>query len=382
MSQDLQIAFPCSHVIHEDRATLSTDRKELLLPTPIGSAAMVRILANQRYDIPVSGLSSRAKIVSGRAGPFQIISGRNELEIQTSDSVHSVLLPTGRRVMAGDVVSSIQEALGSDRNVSVSKKDGRIVLEEQLQTGLSSRILLGGDAASAIGFDSQRGARGRNLFPGWTPFSKPSDSLLNSPTFRGLRFHHPVKGNWFFQVSYSAPPSLCPRCRGTRVENDWRADEAGLLMLVKDENLLVQATQKILLSVVRSNPFHAWYGTKLPQLPGLKAVGNVAPLVQEEARRALEIYQQLQTKQARYQRISPEERLSSIDSIRAFPVKGNPTAYALEVVVRNGSSRPVSLNIVFTVPGVVALSGSNGLSLGTEAAGLAPTTSGIDLRLG
>lgn len=380
MSQDLQIAFPCPHLAVEERVPLSADRRELELPRPLASTALVRILANQKYVIPSTGLKSQAKVKGGAPGPYQIVSGQNELEIQTTDIGVTATLPTGTRVPSGEIIAAINESLGGSTALTVSRDDGRILFSENDNYGQNSRILLGGSAAASIGFGEQRGARGRDILPGWAPFSKESDALLDTPTFRGLRFNKPLKGNWFFQVTYSMPPNLCSRCAGTRVENDWRLDEAGLLFLVKNENLLVQATQKILLTTVRSNPFHTWYGTRLAQIPGSKNTANVVGLIQDDARRALEAYQSLQRKQARYQRITPEERLESVDSVQAFPVQGNPTAFTLEVVVRNGSFRPVNVSIVFTVPGVVALAGSNGLSLGTDAVGISPVKSGLDLR--
>ena len=380
MSQDFQIAFPCPHLAVEQRVPISPDGREIVLPRPMASTALVRVLANQKYEIPSTGLRTQARLKGGTPGPYQIVSGQNRLEIQTTDIGATVDLPTGTRVPSTDIVEAILSSVDASA-LGVSRQDGRILFEERGNYGQESRILLGGSAAASVGFGNQKGARGREVIPGWSPFSKVSDSLLDTPTFKGLRFNRPVKGNWFFQVTYSMPPSLCSRCQGTRVENDWRLDDAGLLLLVKNENLLVQSTQKILLTVARSNPFHPWYGTRLAQLPGTKATSNVVGLVQDEARRALEAFQSLQRKQAKYQRISPEERLESIDSVQVYPVQGNPTAFTLEVVVRNGSFRPVNVSIVFSVPGVVALAGSNGLSLGTDAVGLSPSTNGIDLRL-
>jgi hypothetical protein len=42
----------------------------------------------------------------------------------------------------------------------------------------------------------------------------------------------------------------------------------------------------------------------------------------------------------------------------------------IDVTVQNASAEPIELTIVFTVPSVVALMGSNGLTLGTEKAGI------------
>ena len=48
----------------------------------------------------------------------------------------------------------------------------------------------------------------------------------------------------------------------------------------------------------------------------------------------------------------------------------DPTVYFVDVVVRSGSNQPVYLTTVFTVPGAVALAGSNNTALGLEGVGL------------
>ena len=49
-----------------------------------------------------------------------------------------------------------------------------------------------------------------------------------------------------------------------------------------------------------------------------------------------------------------------------------PSTWLVDVTVQNASGDPIALSIVYTAPGVVALMGSNGLMLGTEAVGLGP----------
>jgi len=52
----------------------------------------------------------------------------------------------------------------------------------------------------------------------------------------------------------------------------------------------------------------------------------------------------------------------------------------VDVVVSNNTGQPVKLSIVFSVPGAVALAGSNNLSLGLDTTGLTPAESTRFLR--
>ena len=67
---------------------------------------------------------------------------------------------------------------------------------------------------------------------------------------------------------------------------------------------------------------------------------------------------------ARYQALSAEERLYAIDYIYVTPSPIDPTVYRVEVGVRSYSSNPVSVTIVYSTSGAVALPGTNGLTLG------------------
>jgi len=141
------------------------------------------------------------------------------------------------------------------------------------------------------------------------------------------------------------------------VENDYRFDSQGLVLVVENENLLHQAALKILLTGKGSNPFHKWYGTTLRSRIGAKAIGVVAGLINEDVRRALESMQRLQVSQSKYQSVSYKERLASIQSVRTYPLDTDPTAFMIEVLVVNASREPVNVTTVFTVPDVITLDG-------------------------
>jgi phage baseplate assembly protein W len=182
---------------------------------------------------------------------------------------------------------------------------------------------------------------------------RPDQVLTN----RFPRFNEPVKQNPVFKVTYTVPQRRCLRCGGARVENDYRFDNQGLVLVVENENLLHQAALKILLTGKGTNPFHKWYGTTLKSRIGSKAIGAVAGLINEDVRRALEAMQRLQVAQARFQSVSYKERLATIQSVQTYPLDTDPTTFMIEVIAVNASRQPVNVSTVFTVPDVITLDG-------------------------
>jgi hypothetical protein len=107
----------------------------------------------------------------------------------------------------------------------------------------------------------------------------------------------------------------------------------------------------------------------------LKLASSTDSLVLEVVQNALLRVQAIQNQQRRYQSVTSREQLFQIQNVDVTPSAEDPTVYYVEVVVRNGSNQPVSLTTVFTVPGAVALGGSNGQPLGIQGVGLTGTNS-------
>jgi hypothetical protein len=180
----------------------------------------------------------------------------------------------------------------------------------------------------------------------------------------------PIKTNPIFKVTYSVPGRSCKRCRGTFIENDYRFNADGQGITIENENLLYQSALKMVLTDRGSNPYHGWIGTTIRERIGQKAIGNVAALISEDVRRALARLQDVQTAQAEYQQVTAKERLYAILGVQTVPHSQDPTTFLVDVTIQNASGEPITLSIVFSVPEVVALLGSNGLFLGPEAAAL------------
>jgi hypothetical protein len=367
MSKDFQLAHPCPHLVLEEVVPLASDRRTLVPKAPVAASNVVRILMNDEAYVPQGGLFSQAQITGDISGPFRIAKCDTTLTVTSSTEAVSVELPVGPRLDAVAVAKILQ---GHLVEVAVEVVRGRLVFTDAGSYGLSSFILVGGNAASSLGFKNQRGAKGRKIYPAWELASQPGVITGRYPKFR-----EPVKTNPMIKVSYVAPVERCPRCSATFVENDYRYDLQGDAILIENENLLYQAALKILLTRIQSNPYHPSYGSALTSRIGTKAIGASATLITEDVQRALSTMQSLQSQQSKFQAVSPKERLYAVTSVRVSPSPSDPTVFGVDVVVMNAAGGPISLTIVFTVPGVVALTGSNGLSLGLEGVGLTPAQS-------
>lgn len=348
---------------------MSADRRTLTPRYPISGSSLLRVVVNDEYLVlPRTGVSTRASISSGLREPYLVAAGEQELVVQTGSRQASTTLPAG--YLSAEALSEILNSIAvvpNDRPFFTSEKDemGVLVLREGYRVGPESQIRVLGNAAPNLGFDFQFGSVGRIVVPPYalvrrTAEGAPSDLELGYD----IRFLAPIAANYFFSVTYTTPWNLCPRCRGTEVENDYRFDDQGEALQVSDNDLLYQACLKIVLTDLGSNIYAKWYGSSVSSSIGSKALGGAASAIQQSVRAALNNFQGLQTSQSKYQRVTAKERLFSVDQVSVTPDSNDPTVFLIYVQIRSYSSDPIEINIVYTAPGAYALPGTNRLSLG------------------
>lgn len=339
MSIDFQLRQSCPHVSVLAPALLDTDLKRLVLPYPIGAFGVVRIYANG-LEIPSGGLFRLDPLKSVGTGPYAIPSDAAQVTVTTSSGTQVISLPYGKFVPQSEILLAFAPyanfvAITGGNSLSLSPVSAD-----------DTYLSVSGPASSLLGFQ-QLGTRAKTVFPGWR--------VLGDLGGKFISFVSPVVSSPVLEVSYPFEPSRCPRCLSSRVENDVAYDVGGELKVVENEDLLIQGVLKIILTELGSNPYHRWYGSAISRRVGMKATGTAASLLREDVAQALANFQDLQTKQARYQRISPEERLAAILAIQVAAVPNAPTAFQIDLQLRNASGRPVQFSTVFTVPGVTDL---------------------------
>ena len=372
MSKDVQLAWPCPHLTLEEVVKLGTDRRSSPSLQPVASSGTVRIMVNDEFFIPQSGLYTSAVLRAAGSGPYDVLEGEDTLTVTTSVGTQTMSFGVTNivsRYTADEVVTFMSRML---LNVAyAASENGHVVFSDASKVGPNSYVKVSGTAATALGFGSpgvsnrQWSSRGTQLYPSWRLHTRPDEITNRFPKFDGV-----VNSNPIFKMTYTVPPQRCLRCGGSYIENDYRFDVSGQSIIIENEDLLYQSALKIVLTDRGSNPYHPWYGTSLRSYIGSKAVSGVASLISEDVRRSLSKLQGMQKEQSKFQKVTFKERLFSIVSVNTQPHSQDPSTFMLDVVVQNASSESIKLNIVFTVPNVVALMGSNGLMLGNEIAGV------------
>lgn len=369
MSRDIQLAFPCPHIIGEERVSLSADRRSLITRAPIAGSGLARVVANNQYEVSSSrGLTTSATITSDRLDPFTITPGEQNLTVQTTTHLANITLPSG--VIRVDTLIALLNAAAVVPNSRpawiASKNDrGALVIKENLRLGSESQVRVFGTAAAALGFEEQFGTTGRSVTPPWSLVRRTAVGATSDlDTGYEIRFNQPVSANYFWSVTYTTPWNLCSRCRGSEVENDYRFDSQGNTLTIVDNNLLYQMVLKTVLTEAGSNIYFPWYGSNVSRSIGAKAVAGVASSIKESVQRSLRNMQSLQTDQSKYQVVTPKERLYAVDNLTVTPSSDDPTVFLIDLQVRSYSFDPVVITIVYTAPGAYALPGTNRLSLG------------------
>jgi len=372
----------------EERVFLEPDRRTLKGQQAVASGNTCRIMVNNELYIPQGGLSTVAQLFSTASGPYDLTPDTDGLTIETSTEIINVSFgvtsPTRFRT---DEVVSIIRRLGAT-SLHVENANGHLVLTETANVADKSFLKVSGTSVLALGYgdptrlsNRQYAARGKRLYPSWqlkyadedlqsiAVLSRTQEGLLEDVFGRVPVFDAPIRGNPVFKLTYGAPPDRCLRCRRMGAENDIRYDLGGEAILLENEDLLQQGALKILLTRRGSNPYHPFYGTRIQDRIGLKALSGITSIIGEDVRRGLANFQNMQRQQGQYQRVTARERLYRVLSVRSSDVDGDPTMVVVEVTVQNGSSEPVSLSSLFTTPDVIAfLRASNGTLSSPNAA--------------
>lgn len=364
MSRDLQLAFPCPHVIGEERVSLGADRRTLYTSKPITGATLLRVVADDLYPVsPFTGFVTTATVKSYRREPYRVTQANRTLTVTTQLGTATVVFAPGY-LSAAQVIAAINAV--ASRLVVLTSPGGYVTVADAGDPRTSSRVQLSGTALEPLGFDEQSGDKGKVVIPPWRLYSRsvvnPQDAVDSLGYF--VRFDAPVKSGMYFTVTYPVARDMCLRCLTTGVENDYRFDSQGAALTVMDENLLYQSVLKVILTEIRSNIYYPWYGSTLSSLIGSKVLGGTAAGIRQSITTALTMFQNLQNSLSKYQRITAKERLFAVDGIGVSQSPNDPTVFFIEVSVRNYASEPVNIDIVYTTPGTYALPGTNQLSLG------------------
>ena len=340
MSIEFQLAYTCPHQMIREPAVLGEDGRTLQTSQTCVGGIEVYMNGTQ---VPSEGLHSNAKLVSGVVGPYRIYPDARTFGITFEGITKEVELDVGVHKCAkiAHLLNKLFDGL------SVTDKGGRLFFEDNLNIGSTSKINLSGSALQTTGFDKRRAAQGKTVVPPWGVGLRDGYLTVAYPQF----FSRPKQANNArFEVTYFTEAHRCRRCMATRVENDLRYDQDGLLDMIKDEDHLYQACLKALLTKLGTNLQHKWYGSSIMEMIGSKANGAVVSAITQEIRRVLDSQIAMQSKQSEYQPVTMKERLYRVVSVNVQQHRKDKTVFLCEVIVQNYSGTPVRLSIVYTAP--------------------------------
>lgn len=343
MSTDLQIAYACPHYIRYERVALQNGIY-ILPASPINGIGLVEVRRDGVVLDP-QGNTKEAVLNTPNVSPFRVKSNSNTLTIKTTEGYENTITLPSKIYNSQSLITLLQPMLGSIVIREVSNKS-LIFTDDRLGIGYT----LSGSLLKALGFDKQKQViKTKKTTPAW--------GLTQRLNGYDLKFEKTLDPEGLLEISYTTEKEYCRRCGSTGVENDLRWDEFGELQQIGNTDLLYQNVAKILLTEIGSNPYHAWYGSNANQLIGQKNNAAVGVSLRLSVQQALDKFQRVQQGLKRVQDITPEERLISVQSVDVTQLNDNATAVLCNVVVRSGANRPVSVNIVFSVPGTISLDG-------------------------
>ncbi len=343
MSTDLQIAYACPHHTRYERVSL--DNGIYINPSsPINGSGLVEV-RRDGVVLDSKGNIREAIITTPNISPFRVRSTSNVLTITTTEGYTNTITLTPKIYNSKSLIAQIQEMLGS-----ISVKETKTKSLEFTDNKLGVGFTLKGSLLKVLGFKGQKETvKTKRITPSWS-----LSPVLNG---YGIQFSKKLEPEGLLEVSYTTEKKFCRRCGGTGVENDFRFEANGGLQKVQGTDLLYQNIAKTLLTEVGSNSYHRWYGSNAMKLIGQKNNAALQVSLRLSVQQALNKFQRLQQDLKKFQDITLEERLVSVESVDVAQLNDNATAVLCNVVVRSGANRSVSVNIVFSVPGAISLDG-------------------------
>lgn len=361
MSYDLRILHACPHRVVEEILDLGLDTQTMRVPRFIANKSAVQLLMNGTILIPQGGLHSPARVVGSKIGPFDISTGVNDLlsfrvdggPRQTLSLFHGEQVRTEDLVVALNVQAQGVEFSSSYDHIIMTSHthgSGSTIFLEPIQDDTTGEDI--GTGHVLLGLPNRYEVRGQEVIPAWTIENVPGTIPPLQPS--QIRFVAPLRSpSNFFELTYYTSLEVCPRCHGIGIEHDFVPSDLGDPDIVEDEELLLQMIEKIILTVLGSDPFAPWYGTDLITLTGSKAVPFIRKEVRRQIATALAKLQNIQSQQQKIQIVTHGEFLARVDQVNVVQATSiSPTLFLVNVTItaRSGIQREVAQAINFGGP--------------------------------
>lgn len=342
MSYDLHIAHACPHYIRYERVGV-TNGVLVSTKSPISGIGLLEI---RRDGVILSqeGNLREAYTVTPQPSPFRVREGKDKLSIKTTNgNIKEITIPA--KIYTAESLHKYLQSEISEIGVFLEGKHIRFT-DNSLGVGFT----LSGSVLTSMGYSTQKQVvKSKRVTPSW--------SLIRRLNGYDILFSKEISPEGLIDVSYTTAKEYCRRCNSTGVENDIRWGEDGQLEYLTETDLLYQNVAKAVLTEIGSNPYHTYYGSNALGLLGRKVNSGTAMALRESVTQSLSKIIDVQRLQKQIQSLSPEEQLLGIESVRVEQIGNDQTSLLCNIVVRSGAGRPVSVNVVFAVPGSIPLNG-------------------------
>ena len=362
MSYDRELQQICPHLVAEEALYVNPDRQTVRPQRPIAAVDSVSFIMNGVVSVPSYGVQVPGSVISPLLGPYTIITGKNDT------FVYRVGTGFAQTVVVGASLYMTPQHLCALLNPQVTGIYFSVVGNQvQVRTsgqGLSAAFFIYGTStlASYLGIVTNHEYRGRQVVPGWTLVTDPLNSLTVPPS-RLIYFDQPLRSiGDFVELNYTTIRNECRRCGGTGIENDWRYGRTGEVYQVVDSDLLLQEIQKIFWTIIKSNPFHSWYGTHLMELVGKKlAAGNVVQnMLVQDIYTAFQRWQTIKNQQQQKlgQYVSDAEYPFRLLNVEVQQSTQDPTVIFINMTIQNRSLKQIDITRGIRIPQPTDLLGS------------------------
>lgn len=328
-------------------------------------------------QIPQYGLYSYAELPIGRAEPYRIRAGENDLlYIGVGGEVPSfVQLLTGPAVKATELAADLQkkipslQVLASNKHVIFRSRSqfngGAFQFPDPRWTDKSSSSPLTARSLAAfkyLGIVPGRVVSGTKIVPGWSMIQSPISPIV---TDKAIQFNTTLRNfQPLIQTSYVTAAGNCRRCFGSRIEFDYGISN-GSYETVQDTDLLSQEFDKFVFSRLGSHWKWTWLGSQVMDRIGTKSNGtrsSASALITLDITQAYKVYENIKKQQEQrfpQQKNSDAEMPSSLDGLNVQSSPDDPTTAVVTISVRNRSAVSIPLTRVIGTPNPFYLTGGN-----------------------
>jgi hypothetical protein len=294
MSFDIKVLRLCDHRIFEQDVLLQPDQKTLPIPYPVGNGN-IRLTYNLDADSQL---------------PFRVVP-RQTLFVDED------VTETFNGIYVQVTYPPIKKSVGDRATIVMA--DGVRVIPTDIDHGRGVLVLpntVALDAEITVTYEQENplGARYMNVV---------LDRVL-----RGTRN--------IYEASYTTIKAYCPKCLGTGTVVDWPLEPGGGIPVVEDEEKLAQDIVRYIETVLGSDPYRDWLGSRLRGLIGKKitSVPYVREIINNEVRGTLVKLINMQRQQAQYQSVTLNEALESLLLVDTQLDTEDPTLWRVKVRVR------------------------------------------------